>query len=215
MATFDPVTGALRHVRSRGVLAWTGALLLTVAAACASADGDAAVVFGAHGPEVARWAEAARENRAVDLVTRRRVNGQNVYERVGPSELEAHVRSSEYVLVRRRLTSDQWAELRTSAETVWPELAGHVRQHVLERSGDPAPAGSDSPIVERSEELLHRPRELGGFGAAIIGGAGFVLPVVTPDMRQAASRADRGEALSSRDQRLSQLHRIRRILIEP
>jgi hypothetical protein len=203
-----------------------------------SSDGDRAkgpsrfpILFGASGPDAVEWAAIARQDEYVELVTRQRTNGQDSYTLVPEANIEAHVKSAEYVIVRRWLTPEEWKEFGLLATPVWPELAEHIARDAKAVSAgtppspppppEPPPgavANPNSAVAQFNDgqaEELHRPRSAGGFGAMLCGfdHDGFVMPVVTPEINRVAEKAASGKALTPAENKQFQLYRIQEFVL--
>ena len=86
---------------------------------------DFDVVFGVSRDDALQWAERAREDRSVEIVELRIVDGRVTHEPVPDDELDEHVRNEETVLVRRWLSSETGAGITGLLATHgYPDAAG-------------------------------------------------------------------------------------------
>lgn len=102
---------------------------------------DFEVVFAASGDEAEQWAEKAKEDRWVELVTMEIVDGQVTHVPVAHDEIDSHVRTNSSVFVRRWLPSDTAAGITGALATHgYPDMAQLAGKRVDAATGQKARA---------------------------------------------------------------------------
>ncbi len=97
---------------------------------------DFDVTFSASGEEMMKWAEQAKEDRWVEIVEMKRIDGKLEYVPIPDDEIDAYVGSNDSVLVRRWLEGDAGANLLAGlAAHGYPDAAGAAAEAADDAAG--------------------------------------------------------------------------------